>query len=62
MRPNFGNAGAVENALSAALLRAESRLQSLPAAERALQAELQLADFDLGPEVRVRVRVGLGLG
>ena len=43
MRPNFGNAGAVENALSAALLRAETRLQTLPAAQRALQAELQLS-------------------
>jgi len=45
MRPNFGNAGAVDNAVSAAVLRAEARLEALPAAERALQNELLLEDF-----------------
>ena len=45
MRPNFGNAGAVDNCVSAATLRAESRMQALPPAERALQSELLLSDF-----------------
>ena len=45
MRPNFGNAGAVDNAVSAAVVRAEARLAALPAAERASRNELTLADF-----------------
>ena len=45
MRPNFGNAGTVDNCVSTATLRAESRLQALPPAERALQTELLLSDF-----------------
>ena len=45
MRPNFGNAGAVDNAVSAAVVRAEARLEALPPAERATATELLLADF-----------------
>jgi len=45
MRPNFGNAGAVDNCVSSAVVRAEARLEALPAAERATQGELLLADF-----------------
>jgi len=45
MRPNFGNAGAVDNAVSGAVVRAEARLEALPPAERALETELLLSDF-----------------
>eukprot|EP00908_Phaeocystis_cordata_P013006 Transcript_24047.p1 GENE.Transcript_24047~~Transcript_24047.p1 ORF type:complete len:637 (+),score=331.07 Transcript_24047:1338-3248(+) len=45
MRPNFGNAGAVDNAVSAAVVAAEARLEALPAAERATQTALEIEDF-----------------
>ena len=45
MRPNFGNAGAVDNCVSAAVVRAEARLEALPAAERATQSMLVYEDF-----------------
>ena len=45
MRPNFGNAGAVDNCVSSAVVRAEARLETLPAAERAAQSQLVLTDF-----------------
>ena len=45
MRPNFGNAGSVDNCVSAAVVRAEARLDGLPPAERALASELLEEDF-----------------
>ena len=45
MRPNFGNAGAVDNSVSSAVVRAEARLEALPAAERATDSSLLLEDF-----------------
>jgi len=46
LRPNFGNAGAVDNLVSAAVASAEQRHQALPAAERAVAtAHLALQDF-----------------
>ena len=50
MRPNFGNAGAVDNAVSRAVVSAEARLESLPPAERVtMSGDLTLVDF-LGEE------------
>ena len=45
LRPNFGNAGAVDNSVSSAVLRVEARLEALPAETRALQTELLISDF-----------------
>jgi len=45
LRPNFGNAGAVENLVSEAVARAERRLADLPPAERALRNDLVVDDL-----------------
>ena len=50
MRPNFGNAGAVDNLVSTAILRAEERVAHLPPAVRAAERELVEADFYIVPE------------
>ncbi|KAJ1457712.1 P-loop containing nucleoside triphosphate hydrolase protein, partial [Pelagophyceae sp. CCMP2097] len=45
MRPRFGNAGAVDNAISEAVARSEQRLAALPPQERAADSALLLCDF-----------------
>jgi DNA replication protein DnaC len=52
MRPNFGNAGAVNNLLSQAVIGMERRLRSMPAAQRALVKTLEPADFGIEEEGR----------
>lgn len=49
MRPNFGNAGTVENLLSDAIAKSEDRLASLPAEQRAVRTELIESDFYVEP-------------
>ncbi|KAJ1459753.1 P-loop containing nucleoside triphosphate hydrolase protein [Pelagophyceae sp. CCMP2097] len=45
LKPHFGNAGAVDNALAAAVLASEERMRPLPPAQRAAANDLRLSDF-----------------
>ena len=49
MKPNFGNAGAVNTLLAKAIERSEARLMDLPPVERAERSELLLEDFYVEP-------------
>jgi hypothetical protein len=45
-RPHFGNAGEVENLISQAIDRMNTRLKNLPVKERAKNVQLLISDFD----------------
>ncbi|KAJ8614533.1 hypothetical protein CTAYLR_000826 [Chrysophaeum taylorii] len=49
MRPNFGNAGTVDNMLSSAIAKSEERLSALPPDQRATETELVESDFYVEP-------------
>ena len=61
MRPNFGNAGAVDNAVSGAVVRAEARLEGLPPAERATRSELLLEDFVVEVTITITITITITL-
>jgi hypothetical protein len=48
LRPNFGNAGAVNNLLSSAMMKMQRRLGSLSPAQRAAATRLEPPDFGIG--------------
>lgn len=54
MKPNFGNAGAVNNLLSQAMARMERRLQHLSPLERARHNTLEPCDFGIVAEGEAR--------